>query len=266
MESETTENAATNKDEELEATNKDEELEADGCLRVRPLGIIFDIDGTLIAESRHIPGMRIRPYAVDLLAWCRKRGHRIALFTAAHSFWAECLVKKVCPLVQRALGVKKHSCVKNCTATFDFSWGRDKMRNERPLKRAGQRATECYWCDFYSGECHICACYGDPNDCPCRRSKDIRCIWWSGESAGVFQPGRTLLVENTPQTCRYNYGNAIYVPTYRGGVNDGIFQALQRYIQETLEPGDVDVRDIAKCTHPPGPHACFRQCWWPDET
>jgi len=34
----------------------------------------------------------------------------------------------------------------------------------------------------------------------------------------VWTKERTVLVENTPQQCVHNYGNAVYVPTYEDRV------------------------------------------------
>ena len=90
----------------------------------RPLGIVFDIDGTLIRESRHLSGICIRPHAVDFLAWCCRRGHRVALWTAGHWTWGDKVARKICPLVQESLGQPEHTCSgRDCSATFDFVWG-----------------------------------------------------------------------------------------------------------------------------------------------
>ena len=70
-----------------EDKNKKEEIitgpeKNEGC---QPLGIIFDIDGTLIAEGKRIHGVHIRPGTIELLSWCKERGHGVALWTVSSS-------------------------------------------------------------------------------------------------------------------------------------------------------------------------------------
>lgn len=243
----------------------------------RPLGVVLDIDGTLIMESRHLTGIRIRPYAISFLAWCRQRGYRLSLWTAGHRWWADRVIRNICPLVQQELYGKNHDCPGcHCSATFDFVWDGDHLRQERPLTiheatvrkekiMHGILPNACHWCEFYSHNCIGCNCFAGPNECNCRYVKDLRKLWWNQRNSPLehFIPERTLMIENKPQNCRYNYGNAIYVPTYRGSVEDRILEPLQRYVEQVLEPEDVDVRTICKCDHANGPHACYRQSWWP---
>ena len=258
--------------------------------------------------------MVIRPHAVSFLAWCRRRGHRLAIWTAAHSSWADSVVRKLCPLVQNEIAVfndlttctttssstnynndakeKIHTCPGiSCRATFDFVWGGDQMRklprrNNTTTIQKRQKPEGCHWCEFYSQSCRICQCFAGVNYCPCRHVKDLRLIWWKksksipGNNNGIynaqssaFSKERTLMVENSPQFCRYNYGNAIYVPTYRGGPDDEIFKHLQSFIKQRLESSTSstdksiqNVRTVRKCNHPPGPHACSEQLWWPSSS
>ena len=230
----------------------------------------------------------MRPHRVGFLVWCRQREHRLAIWTAGDWSWPDRVVRKLCPLVQQELAAGKtmddgrgaaaaeHVCPgRQCGATFDFTWAKDKMRHLKCLtynelterKRKildGTGRNNCHWCEFYSDNCKICQCFGGPNDCPCRAVKDLRGIWWNREEETAnFVKERTLVIENTPQHCRYNYGNAIYVPTFRGGVNDEVFLALHNYIESHLEKDETDVRCISKCEHARGPHACYRQLWWP---
>jgi len=100
--------------------------------------------------------------------------------------------------------------------------------------------------------------------------KDLRKIWYSPEEAtNGFVKERTLIIEDTPQNCRYNYGNAIYVPTYRGypgeeeGTGDGersIFSRLRRFFETELETCE-NVRFVKKCLHGEYYHACYQQSW-----
>ncbi|CAB9500171.1 expressed unknown protein [Seminavis robusta] len=250
--------------------------EFDSTINNHPLGIVMDIDGTLIRESRHLTGIRIRPHVVEFLVWCRQQGHRLALWTAGDKTWADRVLRKLCPLVQEGLGNGgvHDDCPHGCRLTFDFCWGGDRMRQERPLgygeilKRKQQISrgvipkNQCHWCEFYKDNCRACQCYIDPNQCFCRGSKDLRKVWYNQDEETLqFHRERTLLVENMPQNCRYNYGNAIYVPTYRGSAEDSVFAALQVYIAQVLEQY-TDVRYVCKCHHPKGAHACLEQSWW----
>ena len=97
---------------------------------------------------------------------------------------------------------------------------------------------------------------------PLSGHQDLRKVWYT--HSACCKEG-TLVVENTAQMCRYNYGNAIYVPTYRGRVDDRVFCALQNYFELALEDACVDVTKVKKCKHLPGPHACYHQSWWPEE-
>lgn len=263
----TSHNSSTTNKKQTNRMEASERNEEDTKLR-RPLAIVFDIDGTLIRESRHLSGFCIRPHVVELLVWCLKRQHRVALWTASHWTWADSATKKLCPLVQKALRGKEHECVgRECKATFEFMWGGEKMKRERPLKdvevdrriKSGDR--RCAWCEFYSEDCDKCDCKAGPNECPCRDTKDLRGLLRDGTEA--YQQKRTLLVENTPQMCRYTYGNTIYVPTYRGRFDDNVFSALQAYFADKLDDDVVNVTRVVKCEHPPGPHACYCQSWWP---
>ena len=113
---------------------KEEEEEEKGD-QIAPLGIIFDIDGTLIRESRHLCGIHPRPHAIELLAWCCQRGHKPALWTAGHWTWADRVAQNICPLVQDKIQQKqndddddnddqiiKHNCPgRTCRKTFAFA-------------------------------------------------------------------------------------------------------------------------------------------------
>lgn len=53
-----------------------------------------------------------------------------------------------------------------------------------------------------------------------------------------FRPRTNAYHKDTPQNCRYNYGNAIYVPTYKGYPEDdgkegkkSIFSRMQSFFE-----------------------------------
>lgn len=245
------------------------------------LGIVFDIDGTLVAETRRdfMTGIQIRPHAIDLIKWCIRRGHRVSIWTAGHTSWADTVSRKLCALVHNN---EQHVCRGiHCNKTFDFVWCGKYMRKEKDPSSSKyyQRVQgdisdgelRCRWCEFYSRSCYECSCSTmGPLYCPCRETKDLRKVWYSSATS-AFNKDNTLIVENTPQRCRFNYGNAIYVPTYRGGNRSGgdqVFLAFQNYVENVIEPNlstKGSVRSINKCHHvpPSRPHACYRQSWWP---
>mmetsp|Transcript_7922 Transcript_7922/g.14665 ORF Transcript_7922/g.14665 Transcript_7922/m.14665 type:complete len:311 (+) Transcript_7922:148-1080(+) len=250
----------------------------------RSLGIVFDIDGTLVAEHHRVQhsfqGIQLRPHTIEFLVWCKSRGHRLALWTAGSATWAGTMAQYLCTMtkIHEADDQNHHhrACRgRSCTRLFDFVWDGTHMRRERARKTNheinngdSRHNGHCRWCEFYSHSCNRCTCRCTTSlYCPCRATKDLRKIWYSSDpSTAGFRPETTLLVENTPQNCRYNYGNAIYVRTYRGQQNtDTAFRDLQVYVEQVLEPSSaMSVRSIPKCKHcPPGtPHACFEQDWW----
>jgi hypothetical protein len=216
------------------------------------LCMIFDVDGTLIAEGDGINHIIIRPGAVDFLKWAlEERGHTLALWTAATSGWADRVATKLC----RALQDEHEDCPK----TFAFVWTGEKMRMQKKITQADDG---CMWCECYSKRCKRCCCIlGAIPYCPCRYIKDLGKVWHLDEFK--FERESTLIVENTPQQCIRNYGNAIYVPTYRGsqiGEDKDMFQRMKRLVQELEQARDV--RFVKKCDHRQGPHGCFEQLWW----
>lgn len=249
--------------EEVEAEKKKDE----------PLGIIFDIDGTLIAEGERVRGVIVRPGAIEFIRWCKQRGHAVALWTKGHDYWGTHVLMKICKAV---MGPQHHEeCHRDCRETFSFCWGGDKLRRqqvESPYKKSldsslwkwsdsSSSSCGCKWCEAYSFECHQCECHFNYT-CPCSTVKDLRKVWRDQtEETQHFVKERTLIVENTPQNCIYNYGNAIYVPTFRGSlVSINIFAPFQRFIQAELETSE-NVRTIQKCSHGKTYHACFEQSW-----
>lgn len=242
------------------------------------LGIIFDIDGTLIAENDNIFHVLIRPGTVEFLKWCKyERGYSLALWTTAGESWAKEVCKKLCPLVTSE---KEESINKDLKggdgnnkiySLFDFVWTSNRMvkRKTIPISSISGEG-KCRWCEVYSKNCGQCACdLMGIYYCPCREVKDLRKVWYSSDiETQNFRKENTLLVENTPQNCIFNYGNAIYVPTYTGNRDFEekevlLYDRFKRFIERELDHC-VDVRFVRKCNHTKAYHACYDQKWWYD--
>lgn len=239
------------------------------------LGIIFDIDGTLIAEGDNIFNVQLRPGCVELMQFCKRRGHAVALWTAAHSDHAAYCARKICEQVVTTTnkdsieknGKQPHKCSgENCRETFDFVWSESKLRRQRKqiMNMTGDDGgAGCQWCGVYRNNCCRCQCWAYVYSCPCRFTKDLWKVWNSNDKeTSRFVKERTLIMENTPQQCILNYGNAIYVPTYKGLFDPSAEKVFERFKALILHLETVDnVREFQKCSHGKAPHACFEQDW-----
>ena len=230
------------------------------CCNFNPLGIVLDLDGTLITENDDdlCSDAFLRPGAVEFLRWCRARGHSLAIWTAAHRSWAHYVSWKLCSAVD-----PQHSCSGGCECqrTFDFVWSAERLRVRKRLPVSSHGQVEgCRWCEQYQQSCNRCECqHGGLFSCPCRSTKDLRKVW--KRQRPRFSRHRTILVENTPQQCIHNYGNAVYVPTYDGRKPEtDIFQSLRALILRMEQVPDV--RTVERCQHGTAPHACLEQNWW----
>lgn len=312
--------------------------------RRTPLGLVFDLDGTLVAEPfhdddpdavYHSDSTFLRPGVQEFLRWCRRRGHVIAVWTAAQSAWAHYVSWKLTNACGNTASSTSNSSASSddddnenddAQPDFAFVWDATKLRKRRriPVDAHGLEPSSssssggatsaaaaasssvstscCCWCGPYRHVCDRCTCatYG-VYTCPCRSTKDLRKVWRQQQLRSVgFVPHRTLLIENTPQQCLNNYGNAVYVPTYRGNIQNPLATTAT---DETTTPGtrhgivdDVliklqalilqlekvpDVRHASKCNCPTTnhhhheqqqqgrrrrPHTCHEQCWWNTST
>jgi NLI interacting factor-like phosphatase len=278
-----------------------------GCPRLpsrasRPLGIIFDLDGTLVAEphdddhpgDNFVPDeVFLRPGVRRLLAWCSQRGHSLAVWTAAHAGWAHYVSWKLLQATDSESSTSSSSPSESLPR-FEFVWDQSRLKKRRRIPRDAHgvetqgpvvaaraddaatsaattttaNTTSCCWCGPYRHDCDRCECRNNRVfQCPCRFTKDLTKVWSKKRAlGGSFSRARTLLIENTPQQCLSNYGNAVYVPTYRGDREDRVLDRLQSLIlqMESVE----DVRAASKCSCPVSServgrlvHACRVQSW-----
>ena len=253
--------------------------EEDSCVQSshdpHRLGIIFDLDGTLVAESSDPEQSAtdqetfIRPAVLGFLRWCRTRNHVVAVWTAAHGSWAHYVTWKICSTLD-----PQHDCQGlECRKLFSFVWTADHMvrRARIPMSAHGEVAV-CCWCEQYRHTCERCTCHsGAMFACPCRDTKDLSKVWKKHkimsaqqQHQNAFTRERTIIIENTPQQCVRNYGNAVYVPSYKGNAhtesNNAIFERLQELVLQFEQARDV--RTVSRCSHGTGAHACFQQSWW----
>lgn len=230
---------------------------------IPPLALILDIDGTIVAEGRHVSGIVLRPNVVEFLRNCKEKGYFLAIWTSAHSAWAHSVAMKLCKLIHQ----DDHECSSLCKRTFEFVWTGEEQRKAKQVRvaTAPDDMDYCKWCGPYRYECNQCLCWQYFYACPCRQTKDLRKVWWSEqEETSNFSKHRTLIIENTPQKCRHNYGNAIYVPSFLYPdleKDKNVFQKLGKYIETELESAE-NVREIQKCGHTRERHACYEQIWW----
>ncbi|GAX26370.1 hypothetical protein FisN_2Hh212 [Fistulifera solaris] len=234
----------------------------------RRLGIILDLDGTLVAESsssEHPSASEtfLRPAVLDFLRWCQARNHVVAVWTAAHASWAHYVTWKICSALD-----PQHDCQGlDCRNLFAFVWTADHMVTRARIPRhVHGEVSLCCWCESYRHACERCTCQnGAIFTCPCRETKDLAKVWkkHKKQSSSVFTRERTIIIENTPQQCVRNYGNAVYVPSYEGNADSettAIFERLPELILQLEQTHDV--RTVSRCLHGNGPHACFQQSWW----
>lgn len=210
----------------------------------------------MIAEDQ--PHWRLRPGLIDFIQWLQERGHHLAIWTAAGESWATMNANRIC---QRVHG--NHECtMPKCKKTFSFVWDSTKQTAMRKIPFTRDDGDGCLWCGPYSRVCDRCTCHIYNWWCPCRCVKELRKVWKDPSIEG-FSEERTLIIENTPQQCILNYGNAIYVPTFKGNFlrekDMMIWGRLKAYILQ-LEKVE-NVREVKKCVHARRPHACYYQYW-----
>lgn len=233
-----------------------------------PLAIVFDIDGTLVTDDGPSDTATVRPYAFDMLQWCKARGHRMALFSAAGEERVSYMKGALCVRVSG-----EHRCSMSCQRVFDFSWAGDKLCGlENPrFGFGGDGGSRCGWCGYTQCErCIGCNGNGFSGYCPCRRMKKLQKVWSSSHRRNLgYSRERTIMLENTPQQCVLNYGNAFYVRTYEMSsdpAKDRDLLAFQHLLGKLEHVPDV--RKFRKCACPSpavGFHACDRQTWWLSE-
>ena len=239
------------------------------------LGLVFDIDGTLIAQPAPNGEIVFRHGTIEFLADCLAAGHGLALWTAGNKTWAARVAAVLCTRVQAHRQKQRrqdkqtvpHVCNDpyNCQETFSFVWDCRQLEHQEAANK-GPKAisprSQCMFCGPYAQECTYCPCVvgGNKEECRCRSIKPLRKVWECPPDAR-FAVDSVLMIENTPEECIINMDNSIFVPTYRpGSPHESIWKKLAKFLQTI--PEGTSVRDIVKCNHGNEPHACRMQAWW----
>lgn len=240
------------------------------------LGLVFDIDGTLIAQPPPNGEIIVRPGTIEFLADCLAAGHGLALWTAGNDVWAARVAAVLCTRVQAhrqkqrrkdKQRVLPHVCNDpyNCQETFSFVWDCRQLEQQEAAYKGPEAISPCSQCMFcgpYAQECTYCPCVvgDDEEECRCRSIKPLRKVWECPPDARFAVDG-VLMIENSPEKCIFNMDNAIFVPTFRpGSPHESIWKKLAKFLQTI--PEGTSVRDIVKCNHGNAPHACRKQAWW----
>ena len=157
-----------------------------------------------------------------------------------------------------------------CRRTFDFVWSKEKnLKLQINQQHTGkidikhqQQIDDCKWCEIRS--CVFSVGY---KSVP--MYLDISQIFF-GYSTTIhqtedetyrFTKQRTVIVEDTPQYCPYNYGNAIFVPTYKGDTK------MQSFLEDELECCEdvrfvnFNVNMVYAIMHVINNHGCRDRCY-----
>lgn len=228
--------------------------------------VILDIDGTLIdsipweyTDVYDLPDpdiispfgdfVYIRPYLKQFLKFCFSNFKNVAIWTAGDKRWAEFVISKILlPCLQSSKKQKKlfisresdrsqsplrirgeqtveknvyrtsHSS-KNQKYKFSFVFSYEKCR---PLLMKDRRTNKVY---------EYC-------------SKPLYKVWRTKSLKKMgFNRSNTLIVEDTPENCIYNYGNAIYIRPFDilsgESRNDQSLLKLRYFFDELNETEDV---------------------------
>ena len=87
--------------------------------------------------------------------------------------------------------------------------------------------------------------------CGMDHQKRLRKVWQSAHRRALgFTREQTIIIEDTPSNCSRNYGNALYVHSFRAGNSekDDLYAAavLTRYLAHLQRSAPLDVRRIEK--------------------
>lgn len=178
-----------------------EELDAVRKPAVQKLCLVLDIDGTLLAEPVPYNYTNLYPYLrpglEEFLDFVFSSCGAVGLWTAASRQHLESFLEAMDPTKSRP---------------WSFTWS-GKLSYVRSSSSS-----------LYEGM-H-----------PMRHQvKKLRKIWQNNRLCRQLGYTRhsTLIVDNTPEKCSCNYGNAIYVSTYVEG-HDDVLKTLVAYLQELI--------------------------------
>lgn len=169
------------------------------------LCLVLDIDGTLLSESVPldctVAGMRewMRPHLLAFLDFAFESFAAVAIWTAASSQWLNMFLQAVDPRGHRA---------------WAFTWTGSRCNLSRAQEGHG---------------------YSDGLYPVYSKVKRLSKVWEHKSLSGLgYSRSSTLIVDNTPDVCRFNYGNAIYIDTFEDDGSDNWLLVLTSYLQTLI--------------------------------
>lgn len=176
------------------------------------LRLVLDIDGTLLSEAAPDNCKDLRPYLRphldefldSIFSFCGGVG----IWTAASREHLESFLEAVDPEKSRP---------------WAFAWN-----GKLSFQQLGRRLVDSSCCDFQGMYLQR------------HRVKRLKKIWRNKRLRYRLGYSRhsTLIVDNTPEVCSDNYGNAIYISTYWSGSDDELL-ILAAYLRELTRKREV---------------------------
>jgi len=154
-----------------------------------PLCLVLDIDGTMLSEAEGVNtdtmGSMLRPYLQEFLDLAFESFTAVAIWTAANQEWLDAFVAAVDPEGKRP---------------WAFKWSYERV-SKRYVDNDPNNDIEAYW-------------------------KDLRKIWRTKSLREMgFSQHTTLIIDNSPLSCRTCKTNAVFIKTY--GVEDDNYAGIE---------------------------------------
>lgn len=171
--------------------------------------LILDIDGTLISDDMPII---FRPYLAEFLMFCFKSFETVSIWSAASENHVKSIADQILPKDCQWLFIRhsKHCHKKYYLSEFDFDGSYMNLIVEKRLR----------------------------NIWKCSKFRNL----------GIKREN-TIIIENTPSICAKNYGNAIYVKTFEGNLEDRELMKLIIYLKELIQTTNVRIIEKRNWKH-----------------
>lgn len=176
------------------------------------LCLVLDIDGTMLSESVPLDctvaqmQAHMRPHLFTFLDFVFESFAAVAIWTAASSEWLNMFLEAVDPEGKRS---------------WAFTW--TGSRCNLSCSRAGLGYSDGLYPTY-------------------TRQKRLKKVWSSKALRALgFSRDSTIIVDNTPGVCQFNYGNAIYVETFEGDGRDDWLLVLISYLKILAAKHDQEI-------------------------